>query len=593
MDILKQINQEKQSFEDKHIQIVPNLLFNQKDTIEQIYFHYLSTFKDGEIDDEGDKKYFYNIVRNPCKVYSKSIDFDTKNVRLLTSASGDSLKTWFLEREFKFWMKDKQFGKVLNRVFLELPIFGSVVLKVIKGKIHFVDLRNFIVEQSADSLKTANYIIEKHPYTVMEFRKVAKEMGWKKAKVDEAIKLFRQMKDIRHIMVYERYGEVEVSQGNWEYRRVYLADVGVSEEDEQTANNPPYKGVELDSDKVTEIPYWEYHLEKIPGRWLGIGVVETLYEPQVRENELANVESKATYWRGWVGFQSPDPGVAGKNLATEVPFGAVLDSSEGNTTQIDVSDRNLGYFGEQTEKWMRIRSELVLNYDAVQGKRPPASTPLGQTQINLSQTLSYFEQVQETIAMDIKEMIYKVILPQFEKDTTQEHTLRIIGRDLDAFIAMIRDTLVLEEIVKQFAKGNIPTNYDAKVIGIVIENGLKKNGELLKDIPKNFYKGLKYDIDIDITGESVDTRVKSATKFAILQAITADPTMTQDPMKKKLLYSMAEDGGINLNDFIGQEQQTTEEQVTEVQGQKKGAGGGVSAPKMSQAPVPGQFEKTI
>src|SRR4030042_5966400 len=218
--LLRLINQEKNSFETSNIQIVPCLSFNQKSTIEQIYFYYNSKFQTGEIDEDGDKKYFLNANRNPCKIYSKAIDFDTKNIRLLTAGGGNPLKTWFMERDLKYWMKDQQFGKVLNRIFTELPIFGSVVLKAVKGKLYFVDLRNFVVEQSADSLDHTNYIIEKHPYTVMEFKKVAKEMGWDEAKVKETIEEFRKMKGVKHIMVYERYGELEDENGTWEYKRV-------------------------------------------------------------------------------------------------------------------------------------------------------------------------------------------------------------------------------------------------------------------------------------------------------------------------------------------------------------------------------------
>jgi hypothetical protein len=588
--LLKQINEEKQSFEDNYIQIVPGLLFNQKQTIEQIYFQYNSKFQTGEIDEDGDKKYFYNINRNPCKVYSKAIDFDTKNIRLLTSEIGNSLKTWFLERELKVWMKEKQFGKVLNRIFAELPVFGSVVLKVINGNIHFVDLRNFIVDQSSDTLDTANYIIEKHPYTVIQFRKVAKEMGWDNTVVEDTISKFREMKGTKHIMVYERYGEVESEGGKWDYRRVYLADVGVDEQDERTGQRIPYRGVELKSDIIEEIPYWEFHLEKLPGRWLGIGVIETLFEPQIRENELCNLQAKASYWRAIVMFKSQDPGIAGKNLLAENRNGDVVDTSAGDLNQLDISDRNLAFFNEETQKWMHNRDELTFSYDVVQGERLPAGTPLGSAQIAISQTLSYFEMIQENIAMDVKEMIFDVILPQFEKDSTPKHTLRIVGKDLDNYIAMVKDGLVREEVVKQYINGNFVDSSDVKVIGIAIENNLKQNGELLKELPKNFYEGLEYDIDIDITGESVDTRVKSATKFAILQAVTADPTMTTDPFKKKLLYSMAEDGGINLNDFMGQDNTPIEQQMSATMG---GAGGGVSAPAMTPNPIMGQNTKTI
>ena len=81
--ILKEINKEVQDFQTKQIQIVPNLLFNQYETLQQIYFYYNSKYKTGEVDSDGDRKYFHNINRNPCKVGSKSIDFDTKNIRLV------------------------------------------------------------------------------------------------------------------------------------------------------------------------------------------------------------------------------------------------------------------------------------------------------------------------------------------------------------------------------------------------------------------------------------------------------------------------------------------------------------------------------
>jgi len=61
-----------------------------------------------------------------------------------------------------------------------------------------------------------------------------------------------------------------------------------------------------------------------------------------------------------------------------------------------------------------------------------------------------------------------------------------VGKDLDTYIEMIKDNLVAEEVVKMYIKGKFPTSYDAQVIGIAIENGMKKNGELLKTLPKNF-----------------------------------------------------------------------------------------------------------
>jgi len=357
-NILRQINKEKQDFEDKSIQIVPGLLFNQKKTIETVYFYYNSKFKTGDIDTEGDRKYFFNIVKNPCKTTTKAIDFDTKHIDIQTAEGGDPLRTWYFERDLKFWMKDKQFGKILNRIFEELPILGSVVLKIINGEPKFIDLRNFIVEQSADTLGDANYIIERHPYTVANFKKAAQDMNWDKGKVKEAIKLFREMKDVDHIMVYERYGEAEDSKGKWDYRRVVIADVGITEEDMRSKAKVPYKGVELSSVVVDRHPYWEFHLSKIPGRWLGVGIVETLFEPQVRENEIANLQSKGSYWAALQLFQSRDPAI-NRNLLIDAQNGDVL-TAESEITKIDISERNLAFFNEETRKWISSIPEIMV-----------------------------------------------------------------------------------------------------------------------------------------------------------------------------------------------------------------------------------------
>lgn len=581
---LRQINQEVEDFKAKNITIVPGLFFNQQDTIEKIHFYYNSKFTTGDIDEEGDKKYFYNIVKNPCKVFSKSVDFDTKNIRLLTTGGGDPTKTWFMERDLKFWMRDKQFGKILNRLFKELPIFGSVVLKIVNGMPEFVDLRNFVVEQSADTLDNSNYLVEIHYFTPASFRKVGQDMGWDEAKIKEAIELFHQMKGASHIKVYERYGEIKVGE-DWKYKRIFIADVGNDEYDNRGNLVASRPGVLLKDDNFQGNPYWEFHAEKMPGRWLGIGVVESLFEPQIRQNELANIQAKTTYWAGLRLFQTRDAAI-NRNLFTDSRNGEVINS-DSEITQIDMSDRNLSFFNEEYRKWLNNRDELTFSYDVVQGERLPAGTPLGSARLAIGQTLSYFEQIQEDIAMDVKEMLYRVIIPQFDKERTQEHTLRLVGDDLDTYIEMVKNDLTTKEIIRLIYRGKFPTNQDKKAIEVAIQESIKQNKEKILDVPKDYYKNLKYDVDIDITGESVDTRVRSATKFAILQAITADPTALSNPVKRKFLYSMAEDGGINPDDFFGV--MPTEPQETMPQG---AVGGGVSAPAMNNA-MAGSQTQTI
>lgn len=596
---LKQLNQEIENFKNKQIQIVPGLFFNQYDVLQQIYFYYNSKFKTGEVDEDGDRKYFYNIVKNPCKVFSKAIDFDTKNIRMITVGGGEPLKTWFMERDLKYWMRDKQFGKVLNRIFKELPIYGSVVLKIIEGEPYFVDLRNFVIEQSAESIKNSNYVIEIHNYTPVEFRKVGEKMKWGGDKINKTIEDFGKMKDTSHIRVYERYGLEELDDdgiptGRFEYKRTFFADVGIDEYDQFNNLTGPKKGVELSSEKWepedVENMYWEFHAEKMGGRWLGIGVVETLIEPQIRLNEISNQQSKAGYWSALRLFFSQDPKMAG-NLMTEKRNGEVV-TGDAPITQIDMSDRNLAYVNDEFQRYMSNRDELTFSYDVVQGERLPAGTPLGSAQLASAQTLSYFEGIQEEVALGIKEMIYKTIIPQFKKENFKEHTIRLVGKDLDKYIEMVKNEMVLKEVIRLISMNKFPTNQDKEVIGFAIEEAIKQGKEKILTVPEGFYKDVKYDIDIDITGESIDTRVRQATIFAILQATQADPTMTQDPIKRKILYMMMENGGISPDDIFDSPRRGIEDMMAEQSPQKPG-GGGVSSPIALQGKIPGMGGQTI
>ena len=584
----KDINKEINDFQTRQIQIVPGLSFNQYETINKIYFYYNSKYVTGETDDEGDKKFFYNINKNPCKIYSKAIDFDTKNIRLLTVGGGEPIKTWFMERDLKFWMRDKQFGKVLNRIFKEIPIFGSVVLKIVDGEPFFVDLRNFVVEQAADCLDESNYIIEIHNYTPADFRKIAKKMPWKESDVKEVIDKFHQMKDTSHIRLFERYGEVEDEKGNWSYRRIFLADVGLDEFDQSSNKTLERPGVLLSTEEWDGNPYWEFHADKMPGRWLGIGTVEELFEPQIAQNQNTNLQNKSSFWAALKVFQTRDPSI-NRNLMTDTRNGEVMNV-ENEITPINMaSSENLAFFNQQDQRWMKNRDELTFSYDVVQGERLPAGTPLGSAQIAMTQTLSYFEMIQENIAMDVKEMLYQVIIPQFEKESSIEHTIRLVGKDLDEFADMVKNEMVMKEIIRQAVAGKgIPSEEEKNMVELAVISKIKKDKELLEKIPKGFYKDIKYDVDIDITGESIDTRVKNATLFAILQAITADPTMTQDPTKKKILYYMAENGGINPNEIFPTE--TNSQNLISPETQTR-AGGGVSAPVMEAGK--GQGEITI
>ena len=110
--ILEQINKEIGEYK-KTINIGWD--FNQLETIEQAVLYVNGRYVDGDIDDDDLKLYFYNITRAAVGTTAKAIDLDTKDVLIKTAPGGNWLKTWFLQRDIKYWLKKEEFGKILNK----------------------------------------------------------------------------------------------------------------------------------------------------------------------------------------------------------------------------------------------------------------------------------------------------------------------------------------------------------------------------------------------------------------------------------------------------------------------------------------------
>jgi len=578
-NLMSIIQQELDSF-GSDITIIEGWNWNQKKQVEQNILYFNSKFVDGDMDEDGLKLYFYNIVRAACGTTTKAIDIDTKDILLLTAEGGNSLKTWFYQRDLKNWMKRKEFGKILNRISEELPIQGTCVLKYINGEVKFVNLKNFIVEQNADSLDKSNFIIEEHYYTPFEFNKIGKEMSWDN--VDKVIKDFRGLNSknsteaSQYIRVFERYGEYyNEDSEEYEYGVCYIADIPYD-----IKNSPSYNVETAGNDyilgktKLEKHPYIEFHINKISGRWLGVGLCEVLTENQVRLNELMNQRVKSSYWSTLRLFQTKDTGVA-RNLLQDCENGDVLNP-EDLITAVPMEDRNgYSFYDSETNLWETNGQKQTFATDIMMGGRTPAGTPLGSAQLSVSMSMSYFDQMKENIALQIKYLLYNYILPDFAKYANKAHLIKIFGEDIDKMREMIIDTHSRKKFFDFIIKnGRIPDPEFMEMVKEVDRETLSKKAELMVGAETGWFEDVMYTIDIVITGESIDIQTKASNILQAFQILQQDPTVLQDPTKKKIFAAYLEKGGLNLADI---EANTPKSMGTVTQPTQQ-SGGGISAP---------------
>lgn len=583
-NIFKTIGGEVHEFLTDEVVVVDGFTRNQKQTIDDNLRLYNSKFKKGQVDTEGFRKYFSNIVRNPCDVATKAIKFSSGDI-MVNSVQGQSeLYSWYLDRDLKAWFKENDFNIFLDKIFYNLPIHGSVVFKKVKGKLEFVDLRNLIVEQTADSLDTASYVIERHNMTPQQLR----TYNW--GKIEEAIEAWRNTKK-PYIRILERYGEISESElrkdgdpNKYVYARfiVYIPESDMNNDWQDLKQG----GYILDKTEITreEFPYREIHWEKIPGVWLGVGRVELLRDPQIRTNEITNLRVKNSYFANLNLWQTRDP-MFKKNLAHQVANGQVLNVMQ-EITRVPTEERNLAATNVEKQDWLSNRDEVSLTYDVVRGERLPAGTPLGSAQIALSMVNSYYEGIRANIARTLKRVFYDDIIPEFYKDRDGEHEITLAGEDLDKLrqlhIKIERNKKTLDFIRKN---KTIPTVTQLEAMKAGITERFKKT-KIVK-FPAKFYKKAKLYIDIVISGEARNAAANQANMSVILQTISADPEVLTNPTKRKVFSRLLQAVGINITDIEAEQEETP----PQILGGR--AGGGVSAPKIPQAPPAGGGQITI
>lgn len=617
IDIFKTIRDERSDFLNNEIEVVPGYNFSQYATIKKIHLYYNSQYEKGNYENVNGvmrKKVFHNLSTWRCEVATKMIDIDVRDFRLLSNNPETDLNVYLLEKELKAWLKKNEMGKLLNEISRLLPIYGSVVLEKTKDGAKLVDLRYLYNDQSAPCLDEARYVTKRAFFSHDDMRKMAKK-GWEHT--DEAIAKFSgkylntgydlngvnvtnngsnlyyegassQSPKTQHsplIEVWTRYGQVPLS---WftdkesdenEYVLAKYVVCGV----DQVAKNAEdvilaEEGIVLYKEQIDELPFKEVHYRKTEGRWLGMGIVETLFETQRRINEIKNQEAYAIELASVQVFQTRDETVQ-SNLLTDLQNGDLI-KVKSEITPIATESRNLVAFKDAALNVEEQANNLTFSRDVVSGENPPASATLGAVQIQTQQTTAVFDYKKENIGLFLEEFIRELVFPQIEKDLNKEHVLKITG-SFDELLKLrknyatncanreIIDTVINDKDVP-LTQETWQAYYDQYFDQISVFGD-----KIWTKVWANFFKNLDYEVDIDITGESRNVYAQIQNGNALLMAIGKDPTILQDPVKRKILFKILSNMGWHQSELESIEEEGQELQANMMlqNGQEQQSGG--------------------
>lgn len=589
-NIFAQIRKERYDFLNNEINIVGHLTFSQYQRIKKNHLYYTSHFENGDyevINGVKRKKTFHNINSWRCDVATKMLDIDVKDFLLVPNNPEHDYQVALLEKELKHWMKREQFSKILNQVVDDLPKQGSVVLqKFGNNDVKVVDLRYLYNDQTAESLKDAEYILIRNLMSRSELRKM-------QGKWNNVDKVLEEFDDYSAVVGYDPMGITDtnyaVSQNNTqnlvevftrfgEFPKSWLPEGG--SEDEYVWGKFIVAGVDAlqkneegkivgengtilwaeELDKEKDFPFKEVHYRKIMGRWLGQGIVEMTEEPQRRINEIKNQEAKALELAAIQLFQTRSTNAL-SNIITDADNGDLL-TTNSEITPIATESRNLSGFQQAYTAEDQHADRLTFSYDAVRGENAPASATLGAVQIQEQQATSAFEYKRENIAIFLNEFITDIVLPSLQKELNKEHVFRLTGsiEELNKLRMNVAKNYANQQAIEMMLNGELVTQ---DIVDMMINDRMKElsqdGDKMWVSVMKDFFKNLDYYVDVVISGENKNTFAQINNAQAVLGILAKDPTIMQDGAKRSILFKALSNLGMHISELQDIEDKVTEQ----------------------------------
>lgn len=566
--IFSQIRQEIDGFLNTYSVIVPGYSFSQYQTIKRINLYLNSKFEESPNESFGPwanrERLFFNVVVPACEVATKMLNVDTKDIRLLPTAPKHHFATYLLEKELRQWLKTSKLANVLNQIAEQTPQFGTTVIEKTKQGARVVDLRKLMLDPTVEFIKDSRFVTTVAYMTPSELRKT----GWDN--VDTAIERFgttygqtayedrsggvNLIQSSPYIKVYKRYGEVPQS---WldggksdKMTRALFIVAGVEEQQKTPeGKNAQVEGVVLfKSPWVKEWPFKDYHYKKIMGRWLGLGIVESLFDDQVRFNELKNQRRLSMEISTTPLFQTKDKSIV-RNILTDLQPGDILVNQSGIEPVVN-EERNLAAYRDEEASYGLHVQRLSFAYDAVSGETPVASTTATATINATQQATSVFGFKKENYTNMLRDFFNDLVLPELLNDLTPEHIMRFTGsaqelRKLDDAAAEIYAN---DAIIQSAISGRYISQEEVDALKQKHIDAYRKLGEsrYLK-IKNAFYNDAEFEFDFNTGNEQINPQTVAQNAQALLASY--NPQAMQDPYFKLIYMKYAEALGISQGEI--------------------------------------------
>lgn len=543
---------------DKTIDLVEGLPFSQKKQIRTTEFYNNSKYLNGQTDELNREKPFMQILNAICDVENTAKDLDTKDVQVTSDDSNHYLESWLLSKDVYVWMKEVNFAKTLNDVRDMHTRYGSLLVKKVmkdgKLTIEMPEWKNVITDQRKI---IGRPIVETHWMTAIE---IAEKTEWKNVK--EVLKMFENAGTNKTIPVYELRGTFSLAtykdangekysdadKTKFSYQLYYIA--GTPTEDGEEVDQDSYKVMYTEDD--TEEVYKYLARKPKAGRAFGVGVMEEGEEAQVWTNDAILKQYRAMEYTTKVIGQTSSKKLKGRNLLTETDDGTILETEDGKpiTALNLLPSGGLNQYSMIVNQWYDQLQKTTSAYAAQRGDAPPSGTPFRLQATILQQSSSVFKVLQQELGIFITEIMEDWVMPYLAKNLSVEHILSydFSPEELKEIDSKFSIRNANEQAWNKIQKDGDITAEEYQTFIDNYDTFIKQTkSQRFINIPKDFYKNLKFKVTVNITGEQRNKAATLESLNNILITYASNPAMSGDPVASQLLAKIIELSGAGIS----------------------------------------------
>ena len=534
LELASQIESELLNYNTATIALQEGMVYSQKDLVRRISIFESHYYPTGKFDNQGNYKYWFDLQTPRINAEIKNIDFDTKDINAYSERKNDDLLCIIVNLKIREYLRVTGQAEEINDAIEQGAGWGNIVWKKVKGGYERADLKNlFVINQMAKCLDESP-VIERHQFSQSDLR--TKSAKWNQAEVQLTLKdcaqdQFKSTNDttaknttVPYYEIYERNGEVKLSDlknangqtpTKGDEDKYVLAKVIVSAM-KGSGGAINVKHI-LYADVISSMPYKEYHRGRYKGRWMREGIIELLFDLQVRANQIGNQMAQGLEWASKTIFASTDKLIV-QNILTDLKNGDILRTTD--VKQVEVRMQGFDQLAAEWNRILTLANEITNSQEIVQGDSLPSGTPFRMGALLNQNANKLYDFIREKIAIPFGEIFEEWIIPQLIQDLKGQEILRLTG-DSD-MLDRLYDLIVDDWYIHNLLSFGPHTDDIADTIKATEKDKLKQRPQLLMTGLKELWAGFAPHVAVIITGENYDLPTKMQT-LGDLAAMESDP----------------------------------------------------------------------